>query len=163
MKKRQFEDITMVIDTREELPLVFTRCPSVVEGMPTGDYTVKGLEPYICIERKSISDLVTSCCSKEREVFEAKLQRMKAYKWSFLVIEGTAEEIYAGKYRSRGAPEAVIGSILSFAVRYGVPPLLCGNPEQMARMVEHLSLMCVRNLDTFADALGYVPKEKEDE
>lgn len=160
MPKREFKDITIVIAGNEQWPLQFTRCQSVVGTLPTGDYAVKDLESYVCIERKSIADLVSCCCSKERERFERELMRMKAYQWRWLVIEGPLDRIYAGDYRSKGEPESVVGSVCAFAVRYGVSPIFAGTREHAAKIVEHLCLMCVRRLDEVAMALGYV-REKE--
>ena len=39
---------TIVIDSREQTPLIFTRLASEVRGLPTGDYSIKGLELKVC-------------------------------------------------------------------------------------------------------------------
>jgi ERCC4-type nuclease len=159
MAKREFEDITIIADTREQEPLLFTRCSAEVGTLPTGDYSVKGLEQHICIERKSLPDLVASTCSQQRGRFEAELLRAKAYRWAYLVIEATVGQVYDGGYRSRACPESVIGSVVAFSVRYGVMPIFAGNAEQAAKIVEHIALMCVRRLEEDAEALGFKREE----
>jgi hypothetical protein len=42
--------ITIVIDSREQTPLVFTRFASVTGTLTTGDYSVVGLEELFAIE-----------------------------------------------------------------------------------------------------------------
>jgi ERCC4-type nuclease len=163
MSKREFKDITIVTDTREQYPLKFTRCQSVIGTLPTGDYAVQNLESYLCVERKSLPDLVACCCSQQRDRFEAELMRMKAYRFKYLIVEATLKDIYTGEYRSKANPESVVGSILSFSQRYDVMPILAGDKDQAAKVVEHLALMMVRRLDETAKALGYVKKkEKKD-
>ncbi len=53
------ERITAVIDTREQTPLTLSPLLSMRATLTTGDYSVRGLENVIAIERKSLSDLVS--------------------------------------------------------------------------------------------------------
>jgi ERCC4-type nuclease len=53
----------ILIDTREQAPLDFSRWPGVTVEVGTlnaGDYSLRGLEDRFALERKSISDLVGS-------------------------------------------------------------------------------------------------------
>jgi len=82
----------VVIDSREQEKLVFTRLQSTVRTLVTGDYGILGCEQFAAVERKSISDLVGSV-SSGRERFERELLRMKAYGFRRLVIVGDRSEI----------------------------------------------------------------------
>ena len=51
----------IVVETREQEPLVFKSLKSVGGTLLSGDYSVAGLEELFSVECKSISDPV-SCC-----------------------------------------------------------------------------------------------------
>jgi ERCC4-type nuclease len=48
----------IVIDSREQAPLVFERLASVRGTLTTGDYSVADLQDLFSIEPKTVSDLV---------------------------------------------------------------------------------------------------------
>jgi len=48
------------IDTREQHPLDFIRCPAVRGTISTFDYAIDGDHDFFAIERKSLSDLIQS-------------------------------------------------------------------------------------------------------
>ena len=79
------------IDSREQLPYRFD-CPSEVGTVPTGDYSICGLENHVSIERKTIDDLV-GCLSKGRDRFERELQRGKGLDYFALVCECSLQNI----------------------------------------------------------------------
>src|SRR4051812_11213780 len=83
----------LLIDSREQTPLAFTRLTSEACGLPTGDYTIKGFENHFAIERKSISDLVACCCGSNRKRFEAELTRLRGYSFRRLLVCGAPAEI----------------------------------------------------------------------
>ena len=60
----------IVIDTREQTPLVFTRLPSVTKALQSGDYSSLGLEGRFAVERKSLDDLANCCVGANRDRFE---------------------------------------------------------------------------------------------
>ena len=47
----------LLVDTREQRPLRFSHLPAESATLYTGDYSVKGLEEYFAVERKSLADL----------------------------------------------------------------------------------------------------------
>jgi DNA excision repair protein ERCC-4 len=133
--------ILAIIDTREQRPLDLklpcgTQLPSTRGTLATGDYSIEGLQNELCIERKSIDDLAM-CCASERKRFEAELQRMLAYKTRVVVVEASLEQIEQGEYRSRIAPEAIVGSILAWTGK-GIPFLLAGNRDKASEFVARL-------------------------
>jgi ERCC4-type nuclease len=86
-KELEPSDITALADSREQTPVdLDLTLPTEKATLYTGDYSVKGLEKIICIERKSLPDLI-ACVGRERERFEKCIQRMKGYAGSYLVIE----------------------------------------------------------------------------
>jgi ERCC4-type nuclease len=133
---------TLVIDTREQTPLVPLRLPYVRAGLQSGDYSVLGLESEFAVERKSIADLVACCKSGtraaegERERFERELHRLRGYLFARLLVVGTLGAIKAGAYRSEIAPTAVLNSLQSWQVTYRVPVVFCWPSEAAAEQVE---------------------------
>jgi len=58
----------ILIDTREQQPYDFDT-PFEMGTIPIGDYSIRGLENHIAIERKELNDLI-SCLTTGRERFE---------------------------------------------------------------------------------------------
>jgi hypothetical protein len=63
----------VVIDSREQAPLVFARLQSVAGTLYSGDYSVLGLEDVLAVERKSLDDLANCCLASGRDRFEHEL------------------------------------------------------------------------------------------
>lgn len=140
-------DFTIVIDSREQTPLNFKikdfEIPTLVKALPTADYSVKGLEQHIAVERKSLPDLV-ACVTRERERFEKELQRLQAYPTRLLVIESTWSEIEAGNYRSKTNPQSVVGSLISWQERYSIPIMMCENHTRAGLMTARFLFSAVK-------------------
>src|ERR1700730_4853142 len=92
------EKPVILVDSREQTPLVFTRLPSRVATLSTGDYSIAGLEHLFSVERKSVSDLVGCCCGDSRERFQRELYRLQAYRFKRLLVVGSRSEIEAQRY-----------------------------------------------------------------
>lgn len=59
--------------------------------LDTGDYTLEHFEDFLCIERKgSIAEFAGNTV---QERFERELERMKEYKYAFVILEFTMEEL----------------------------------------------------------------------
>lgn len=125
---------TILVDSREQNPLAFT-FPKITTGLPTGDYSVAGLEDDFCVERKSIPDLVGSLTSG-RERFMRELQRLQAYPFKRLLIIGSEEEIAKARWsHSKANPTAILHSLYSIEAR-GVPVVFTQSPSTAATLVE---------------------------
>jgi ERCC4-type nuclease len=108
----------------------------VVERATLGeaDYTTPALRSIAVIERKSVSDFC-STISHGRDRFEREMQRLQAYRWKCILVEGDL----SGVYRStRVHPHSIIGSIASFFARWDVPTLFVGNAAGCGRLIAGL-------------------------
>jgi ERCC4-type nuclease len=139
----------ILIDTREQTPLLFAHFPTERATLATGDYSVKGFENDFCVERKSITDLVQSA-TFERERFERELVRMRGYSFRRLLIVGTLADIEAHRYRSQANPKAIIASLTAFEVRYSLPVCFRETPEAAAVQVERWAFYFLRERLTAA-------------
>ena len=132
---------TVLIDTSEQHPWTFRGLsansskvpgsnPPVYENRPlviacraanlmTGDYTIEGMQNYITIERKSLSDAF-STFTHDRDRWERELDRMRSIASCHVVIEGDWEAISAGPVKLGGANigKAVMRSIFAWSIRY---------------------------------------------
>jgi DNA excision repair protein ERCC-4 len=126
----------VIIDTREQDPLVFTNLESQRGLLRTGDYSVAGMTELIAIERKSISDLVGCTMGENRMRFERELHRLRGFRFKRLLIVGSRGEIELQRYHSRISPKAVLGSLASWEIRFDVPIVFCPTAIQAALEVE---------------------------
>lgn len=78
-------DLVIIQDTREQMPLIFPEAAVEISTLQTGDYSLKGFEDKVCIERKSLADLLQSL-GQERERFMREVHRMRAYEYAGIVI-----------------------------------------------------------------------------
>ncbi len=136
------EQVTAVIDTREQLPLDLAPLRTVAGTLATGDYSVAGLEHVVAIERKSLGDFL-SCVGTERERFDREVQRLLAYPTRALVIESTWPEIEKGKWRSKVTAASALGSLLGW-VAHGLPVIMAGDHARAGRYTSRLLFTAAR-------------------
>ncbi|MFH1738996.1 MAG: ERCC4 domain-containing protein [bacterium] len=139
--------LTIIQDTREQDPLSFSPRVRVEEGhldihpwkdsLPAGDYSIKGLEDEIIIERKSLGDLFGSM-TQGRERFDRELRQFRRFRFAALVVESDWPTILAGTYRSKMSVESAIGTLMSYKVKYGVNVLMAHDHQTAARLVEKI-------------------------
>jgi ERCC4-type nuclease len=134
MKEKQSKEDKFVIirDTREKDGWNF-RASSNCHGvesvkLDTGDYSLKGFEHLIMVERKSIADLWgTLTAGKER--FMKEMERAKEIPARFLIIEGTVAEINKGFTYSKVDPNYIFGFLISLQVKYGLHVIFAGRKD----------------------------------
>ena len=124
-------ELVLVADTREQAPYQFEkyRCELGCASLPTGDYSIAGLEDRAAIERKTLDDLISCLMGDNRERFQRELARLRGYDVAAVVIEASMEDAREHRYRSKMEPHAVLQSILAFQVRYGVSFIWAGSRE----------------------------------
>jgi DNA excision repair protein ERCC-4 len=159
------EDVTFLIDTREQTPLDFSLIinqPFRVESatLTTGDYSVKGLEESeICVERKSLDDLL-GCVGRERERFERELRRMLGFQCRLVLVEASWGEIGLGQWRSRLTPSQVQGSVIRW-MGWGIPFFFARGSEEGVRFVSNYMWLhaktCFDRLRAFNENLRLIP------
>ena len=132
------DNITTLVDSRENLPYAFSG-PTEVTGLAVGDYSVKGLENCITLERKTADDLIGSL-TKGRDRFERELFKLKSYDYAALIIETSLADIINGNYYSDMNPKSVIQSLVAFSIRFRLPVWFAGSRAWGQRLTE--SLLC---------------------
>lgn len=124
----------IVVDTREQRPLAFSRLQSVPGTLQTGDYSIAGCETEFIIERKSWQDMLQSI-TKERPRFMRELDRLKHYPFRRLLIVGRNIDLYSLLTRRKMTLEAVRGTLAKIDACY-CPVVCCGTPADAAGRIE---------------------------
>lgn len=137
---------TIIVDSREQDPLTFSRLPSERGTLLSGDYSIAGVTELFSIERKSLDDLAGCCCGSSRERFERELHRLRGFRFKRLVIVGSEQQIMAGDYRSNIKPAAVVGTLRAFEIRFDCPLVFCETPEIAAARIESWAFYFAREL-----------------
>ncbi len=119
------EQVTAVIDAREQIPFSLAPLQTIRGTLATGDYSVAGLEDVIALERKSLADLIC-CVTGERERFQRELIRLLGYPTRAVIIEASWADLERGNWRSKVTPAAVVASITSW-IGLGIPFVMAGD------------------------------------
>ena len=96
-----------------------------------GDYSAmlgdKTLEYDVFVERKMSLTEICGNFTQNRERFEREFTRAKAVGAKpFLIIENDSlDDVYLGNYRSQVKPQSLIGSLLTWQVRYNCTVIFC--------------------------------------
>ena len=136
------ENVTAICDTREQTPLDLAPLRTITATLSTGDYSIRGLEHVIAVERKSLSDLL-GCIGGDRERFDREVQRLLAYPCRALVVESSWQAIEAGEWRSKITPQAAVGSLLGW-IGAGLPVIMAGDHDRAGRVVSRLLFIAAR-------------------
>lgn len=141
------DGIIAVIDSREQKPLNLEIKPGEVLSstkgtLYTGDYSIRGLEDHVAIERKSLDDLM-GCIGKGRERFEKEIVRMRGYQVKGIVVESDWATIESGSYRSRVHPNAAIGTMMGW-IAMGIPITMAGDHRRAGIFVARMLWITAR-------------------
>lgn len=141
----ELKKLTIICDTREQdrhVSEYFDKhhVPTITRKLDTGDYSAcigdMSFERDIVVERKRNLDEICGNFTVERERFEREFLRAKAYGTKVvLIIENASwSDIFLGNYRSKVSSKSLLGSLLSWMVRFNITILFC-KPDETARII----------------------------
>lgn len=146
--------MTLLVDTREQ-PTQNLKRRIATSGLPAerkklnaGDYSCKCILPdgaeldfsnKVAIERKMSIEELCMCLGAQRKRFANEFERaLEAGTKIYLIVEGGSwEKIYAGKYKSKMTPQALVASIDAFRSRYGMQLDFC-KAETTGRLIKDI-------------------------
>ena len=139
--------IPVVFDTREQKPWAFdpTRFSMSRETLRPGDYTVRGMEDELRIERKSLGDFVGTVIGDWMR-FRKSLNRLAYYDVSLIVVEADLEDVFARRYESDALPESIIGRANGIFLDHGIQVAWWGNRTACVTMVENFLTLAVKKI-----------------
>jgi ERCC4-type nuclease len=126
---RQIPKPIVLVDAREKCPFDFSQFKNWIAGekrttLKAGDYSIEGMENLLVLERKTLSDLITTVI-QQRERFFKQCEKMTKYRWRALLIEASYEDIKTPYdyeiYNTLAHPNAVSGTLDALEARYGIP------------------------------------------
>lgn len=105
--------------------------------MQAGDYCIDGQPDLIVIERKQSMDELARNLGKHRTRFIKELKIMSVFKHKFVIVEDLWLSI-TDPGHSTVHYNSLLGSILSFNLRYGVQFIFAGNRRWAQRITRSL-------------------------
>lgn len=115
--------LIVIRDSREKENNGFHFPNMIIGKLDAGDYSIKGLENVISIERKSGVDEIFSNlgAKKNKERFYRELELLKTYKYKYIVIEGTVAQMLYGSRFSKIDPLYIMRLLNEIELTYGIP------------------------------------------
>ena len=127
---------TILVDTREQTPWEFESVyfhgekrtfPTRRATLKSGDYTLEGLESFAAIERKSLTDFLSSI-TRGRDRFKREMERLADFRSKAIIVEQPLDDAFnAREFGSLVNPDSIAGTIASWGARYGIQFLFCRN------------------------------------
>jgi len=134
----------IIIDTREQHSLPFktgNKNTIEIKTLNVGDYSLKGLEDKIAIERKSLPDLFGTL-GKGNKRFKKELQRAQKLDYFAIIIEGDYDKVlnkdFEGSFYTKMKGHVIISILFTIHVKYGINIFFCKDRYQCVRMIKDI-------------------------
>lgn len=136
---RQIPKPVVIVDTREQMPFEFTNHRNWIEGtkrrkLQAGDYSMEGMEKLLALERKSLTDLITTLMHT-RATFFKSCERLAGYRWRALLVEASYEDIkspYEEELYTLAHPNAISGSLDALEAKFQMPVIFTSRDRALA-------------------------------
>lgn len=135
---RQIPKPVVLIDTREKVPFDFSRFRNWIAGeqrckLNVGDYSVQGMEKLLALERKTLTDLITTLIQQRPRFFQM-CERLARYRWRALIVEASYEDIKSpyDDLCTFAHPNAISGTLDALEARYGIPVIYTSSYRPLA-------------------------------
>ena len=138
IEKKEIIKPKIIIDYREKNSLVASELVKLgfeieFKELKVADYLVN----HIAIERKTVSDFISSMINKR---IIRQLEELQQYEDKLLLIEGIEEqELYSDNAERGVSANAIRGFLLSIALSHKIPIIFTKNSEDTARFIDVLS------------------------
>jgi len=128
----------IICDSREKKPWDYSRDPAFaaqeVAALKSGDYSIKGLEDVITVERKRDANELIGNFTTDKDRLYREIDRLKEYKFAAIVIEQSLTQILnhenyyiAKRFKNKKAPVAiVIQNLINIMVEHGIMVIFAG-------------------------------------
>lgn len=125
-KKDDLEQMVVLIDNREQRPFLFPDCLVQQVALKTGDYSIRGFEESICVERKAAEEIYVNF-GVQRERFMKECERMSTFERKCIIIENNLDRLMdppdytRKKYKMKLKRSHIVGAIGKIVIEYGIP------------------------------------------
>jgi len=134
----------IIIDTREQNALPFrTGSKNTIEikTLNVGDYSLRGHEDKIAIERKSLPDLFGTLGSGHKR-FKKELERAQKLDYFAIVIEGNYDKVlnkdFDGSHYTKMQGYVITSILFTIHMKYKIPIFFCEDRYQSVKIIKEL-------------------------
>ena len=138
---KKVNSYTVIKDTREQDGWFFSpydRCSGMEIGtLHTGDYTLKGFEDVVCVERKASVSEIAMNLGRKKKPFQEEMERMRDFEFSFLICEFSMDDVLkfpeGSKVPSRARSKLritgkyLLKCLMEFEIWYNTKIIFCGD------------------------------------
>lgn len=133
-----------IIDTREKNALNFRLGSDnaiEIKKLNIGDYSLKGYENKIAIERKSPGDLFGTLGGGNKR-FKKELLKALEYEYFAIIIEGSYDKIlnkeFEGSYHCQMRGYVITSILFTLHVKYGINVFFCNDRRQSVKIINEI-------------------------
>lgn len=141
-----YNDFTIIVDTREQQPWHFEHYAKANKKLDTGDYSIEGLETLLAIERKkSVSEFANNVTESR---FIDVVDRLSNMKYAFLLLEFKLEDVLRYPVGStvpkrlwdkiKISPAFIIKHILELQLNHNIKIVFCDDAHNAEKMAEFI-------------------------
>jgi ERCC4-type nuclease len=133
--------ITILVDDREKKgwKLNEDKYKTVRIRLAVGDYTIKGYEDRVCVEKKSgLDEFIQNISGAHRERFKRFLTKMSKFEYKILIIEddlGRTRAALNSLKRTSLTEDSVYHWVTEIMVKYGITVLFSGRSASASKKV----------------------------
>lgn len=143
VNKKKYTPTTILYDDRERNPWKLDTPEFVFEKarLAVGDYTIKGHEDKVAIEKKSgIIELISNLSGKDRPRFKKFLVRLSQYEIKCIIIEDSfsrVESVFRYHKKTHLDSKSFYYWISVITITYGIPILFIGKNKSQREIFLH--------------------------
>ncbi len=129
---------TVLIDTREQTPFTFVNFRNWIgnayrQKLDNGDYSIAGMEGLLALERKTLSDLISTLIQKRQRFFRC-CENLAKLRWKAILVEATYENMkcFYDEGWTSAHPNAICGSLDAVEAKFGIPVIYTSTHRQLS-------------------------------
>ena len=128
-------NFTIVIDTREQRPYIFKGHPIVQDNLKVGDYSIRGFENQIAIERKQAEEIYGNF-GHGRERFMKECELLSTYERACIIIENDLSRLISPPeytkrmYKMKLKKSHIVGALAKLIGEYGIPVIFASGRRE---------------------------------
>lgn len=139
-------EFTIIVDTREQQPWTFKNRATANTKLDTGDYSIKGLEHLVAIERKkNVSEIATNIVEPR---FKDVIERLSSIKYGFILLEFSLRDLLIfpvgsnipkHKWKSiKITPNFLLKNITDWEIEHNIKVFFCGSSSSAENLAGYL-------------------------
>ena len=139
--------LTILIDTREQKPIDFSHDKLIAQEiatLSTGDYTLKGFEDIVCIERKGCVEEFANNLGRDLKRFKNELERMQSFAHRYIICEFPISHLIKYPYHSNNKKlqnivmingKYLLKTIIEIQMDYNVDIVFCDDRNHAEKVI----------------------------